>query len=333
MRKTWVASLVFLLCLSLTTGSNYASAEPPASLELTIPDYIVTTTGNVDFVEIPDGMMLTKEEGRPEVPYYATSIDYPKGYRVQDVALKERAGLVTATGLRLPIVILNDTPTQPIKMKEGWYPEESYSWRLWENADGSTTLAIQLYPFYYNPETTEVKFYKNYSFSIEYTISNIAITALFLDKDIYSPGDKVSLDISLNNPGEMQNVVVSVLIKQYGSDVTIIGLPLKSLKGLAGDASLTEEWDSLGIEEGYYYAEVTLSDTSGNILDKKTADISIGISETISPSAPETTSPTQETTLPTQTEFPTLYVIIGVAVVVVAVIITLLIFIRYRKKA
>jgi hypothetical protein len=287
----------------------------------------VTTSANIDYVEIPEGQMLTAEEGRPKVPYYTKSIDYPKGYRVQDVVLKERAGLVTATGLRLPIVILNDTPTQPIKMKAGWYPEESYSWKLWENADGSTTLAIKMYPFYYDPETTDVKYYKNYSFDIEYTISNIAITALFPDKDIYSPGDKVSLDIGLDNSGEMQDVVVSIVIKQYGSDVTVVGLPLKSLKGLAGEASLTEEWNTQGVEKGSYYAEVTLSDTAGNILDKKIIEIPIGVSITTPTAIQETTPSGQETT---PAAFPTLYVIIGVVVIVV--ISASLFFIRYRKK-
>lgn len=245
------------------------------------------------------------------VPYYIKSIDYPQGYRVQEVILQERSGSVTATGLRLPVVILDPSPELPIEMKDGWYPEEEYDWRLWENPDGSTTLMIQLYPFYYNPETTAVKFYKNYRFDIEYIISNVEITALYPDKDIYALGDEVTLDIRLNNQGEMQDVIANVLIKQYGSDVTVAGLPLRSLKELTGNASLTVEWDSGETEEGYYYAEVTLSDTTGNILDKETAGILIEVSE----ESPQLT----------------LYLIIG-AIVVVAIVAFFAIR-RRRKKA
>lgn len=276
MRKGCTLGVVFLIFF---ISSCAGGEEPLSSVEVSIPDYTVTVTDNLDYVEIPGGEVLVEEEGRPRVPYYIKSIDYPEGYHVQEVILKERSGLVTATGLRLPVVILSQYPELPVQMKEGWYPEEKYGWRLWENPDGSTTLVIELYPFYYNPETTDVKFYKNYRFDIEYIVSNVEITALYLDKDIYVPGDEVRVDIRLNNHGEMQNVVVSVLIKQYGSDVTVAGLPLRSLKELAGDASLTAEWDSSETEEGYYYAEVTLKDTAGNTLDKKTIGILIEVSE------------------------------------------------------
>jgi hypothetical protein len=327
MRKGWILGIVFLM---LFPSSTAAATEPLSFVEVSIPDYTVTTIGNLDYVEIPEGGILIIEEGRPMVPYYIKSIDYPKGYRVQEVILKERAGLETATGLRLPVVVLDPSPELPIEMKKGWYPEEEYSWRLWENPDGSTTLLIELYPFYYNPETTEVKFYQSYCFDIEYIVSNVEITALYLDKDIYAPGDEVRVDIRLNNHGEMQNVVASVLIKQYGSDVTVAGLPLRSLKELVGDASLTAEWDSSGTEEGYHYAEVTLKDAAGNTLDKKTTGILIGVSEAPPEPTPET-SPTPPTTPQKPAKFPTLYVIIG-AVIVVAIV-ALFVVRRLRKKA
>jgi hypothetical protein len=308
-RKGWGLVVAFLLFLCI--GSPSVRAESPASLEVIVPDYTVTTTGNVDYVEIPEGEVLVEEEGRPKVPYYIKYIDYPEGYRVQDVILKERSGLVTATGLRLPVVILSQYPESPVEMKDGWYPEEEYDWKLWENPDGSTTLVISLYPFYYNHETTDARFYKNYHFDIEYVISDMEITTLYTDKDTYAPGEQITLDISLNNPGEERDVIVSTLIKQYGSDVTVAGLPLMPLQELAGYASLTAEWDSSGAEEGYYYAEVTLSDTVGNTLNKKTTGILIETSER-SPS-------------------PILYVIIG-AIAIVAMVV-LFVVKRLRKRA
>ena len=307
-RKGWGLVISFLLFLCI--GNPSVAAESPESLEITIPDYIVNTTGNVDYVEIPQGEVLIEEEGRPMVPYYIESIDYPEGNRVQNVILKERYGLVTTTGLRLPVVVLNQYPESPVEMEAGWYPEEEYEWRLWENLDGSTTLMINLYPFYYDPETTNVRFYKNYSFDVEYVISDMKIAALYMGKDTYAPGEQVTIDITLNNRGEEQDVIVSTLIKQYGSDVTIAGLPLIPLQELAGNASLTVEWDSSGTQEGYYYAEVTLSDTTG-MLDKETTGIIIETSE--------------------RPPSPILYVVIG-AIVIVAIV-SFSAIRRMRKKA
>jgi len=307
-RRRWSLVIAFLLFLCI--GGPFVGADSPESLEITIPDYTVNTTGKVDYAEIPQGEVLIEEEGRPMVPYYTKSIDYPEGYRVQDVVLKERSGLVMATGLRLPVVVLNQYPESPVEMEAGWYPEEEYDWILWENLDGSTTLVINLYPFYYDPETTNVRFYKNYSFDIAYVISGMEITALYTDKDTYAPGKQVTIDITLNNPDEEQDVIVSTLIKQYGSHVAVAGLPLTPLQELVGNASLTVEWDSGEIEEGYYYAEVTLKDTAGNTLDEKTIGILLEVSE----GHPQLT----------------LYMIIGAIVVVV--IVALFVVRRLRKR-
>ena len=272
--------LALFLALSLILGMGvYAyGAEPGSVLEITVPDYEVDTIAGLDYVDIPGGDVLLVE-GKPRVPYYSVSVDYPKGHRVQEVTLAERAGLVTATGLKLPTVVtqpLSSSGSDPLPDgNEGWYPEEDSRWRVWGNPDGSTTLVIVMYPFYYNPETTDVRFYKNYRFDIEYIVSNVEIRRLYTDKDIYEPGDKVAVDIELNNSGETQDVVVSTVIKQYGSNEVVDGLPLRSLKNLVGDASLTAEWDSGGTAPGTYYAEVILTDTAGNMLDKKVATITL----------------------------------------------------------
>jgi len=272
--------LALFLALSLILGaSSYAyGAEPGSVLEVTVPDYEVDTIAGLDYVNIPGGDVLLVE-GKPRVPYYSVSVDYPKGHRVQEVILAERAGLVTATGLKLPTVVVEPLSSSgsdlPPDGNEGWYPKQDYRWRVWDNSDGSTTMVIVMYPFYYNPETTDVKFYQNYRFDIKYIISNVEITRLYTDKDAYEPGDEVTLDMWLNNSGETQDVVVSTVIKQYGSNEVVNGLPLRSLKNLVGDASLTAEWDSGGTAPGNYYAEVILTDTAGNMLDKKVATITL----------------------------------------------------------
>lgn len=300
MRK-WMCIVFILFVFSV----GLAGAEPLSSVEISIPDYEVTTIGNLDYVEIPGGEILLAEEGRPRVPYYIKSINYPKGYRVQDVTLRERSGLRTTTGLRLPIVILSPEPELPIEMKKGWYPEEDYNWRVWWNPDGSTTLTIVMYPFYYDPETTEVKFYKNYHFDIEYVVSNVAITELILDKDIYELGDEVKIDIRLNNSGGTQDIIVSVVIKRYGSDEVMDGLPLRKLTDLTGYASFSTNWKTGDAESGYYYADVTLTDNSGNVLDKATGGFSVEVR------APEEMPPEE-----TPTRWPLIAGIVGAVVII-----------------
>ncbi len=277
MKKCFVQSFIIILLLFI---SNTAGADkPPSSIRIEIPDYTVTTVENLDYVEIPGGEILSEEEGRPLVPYHVISIDYPKGFRVQDVILKEKAGLRRESGLRLPVVVLNPPPLPIVEMIKGWYPEKEYDWQVWENPDDSTTLVINMYPFYYYPDTTEIKFYRNYEFEISYISTKVSITSLNLNKATYKPGEKIVIDIRLNNIGVAQDVVANFFIRQYGSDKYIDGLPLKSLTHLTGDASYNTEWESGDTKPGYYYLEATLTDMEGNLLSRRTESFAVQVTE------------------------------------------------------
>jgi Glycosyl hydrolase family 66 len=312
MRKGLIIAVVLLA----TVFSSVAyAADPPSSLELNIPDYQVTAIGNIDYVYIPGGDVLLAEELRPRVPCYTKSLNYPVDYRVQDVILAERSALQTAVGLNLPPVILSEYPPTPIEIKGGWYPEEDFTWSVLENPDGSSTLTIVVYPFFYNPDTKESKFYKYYRFDIDSVVSTISITSLTLDKAVYQPAEKVTIDILLNNSGASQDVTASTTIKQYGSEVVVNGLPLRLLRNLAGSASLSAEWDSGNTAEGYYVAEVSLTDASGNTLDTETAGF--GISKTAAASEEAG-------------KFPVIPVAIGLAAVVA--VISAFLILRSRRK-
>lgn len=273
MRKEWTQVIILLIFVfsSIASGS-----EPLSSVKISIPDYKVNKVANLDYVEIPEGEILLAEEGRPRVPYYTQSIDYPDGYRVQDVILKKKAGLRTATGLKLPVVILNPQLKSYPKMKEGWYPEEEYEWKVWDNPDGSATLVIIVYPFYYNPTTTDVKFYKNYQFDIKYTFSSVSIISVATDRNVYDPGDNIKADVNLNNNGKALDITLTATIKKEGTDELVYSLPTRSLEKLSGDASLSLEWNTKGTPTGNYLFEIKLSDVSGNILDKRSVAFRLG---------------------------------------------------------
>ncbi len=264
------SAVIVALC-----GSSSLAESPPAAVEATVPDYVVTTSGGLDYVAIPGGEILIDEEGRPRVPYFIESVEYPAGWRVQDVILEDRAGLTTETGLNLPVVILSDAPESLIEMIGGWYPEEDYSWNLWENADGSTRLDIAIYCFRFNGDTTEVQFYSDYVFSIDCVSSTVAITGLLLDKYEYSTDETVNIDVAFRNDGDVQDIVAGLAIRRYGSGETMDGLPLRLLRDVSGDCSLSATWDTGDIEEGYYYVETTLTDATGNVLDAETVGFGI----------------------------------------------------------
>ncbi|MBN1456167.1 MAG: fibronectin type III domain-containing protein [Methanomicrobia archaeon] len=264
--------------------SQQASWSPLSSLEVNIPDYEVTEIDGLDYVEIPGGQLLLVPD-MPLVPYYATSVDYALGYEVTDIVLTERSGLTTAWGLQLPVVNMDpdsdggeklETLSESIGVE--WYPDEKYSWQIIENPDGSTTLLIMIYPFYYNPLTTDSAYYRNYKFEINYTASTVEILTLTTDKDVYSEGDSISVNLWLNNSGEAQDVLCDAVVKAGSSGEVVDGLLLHTLEGFTGLASFSPQWDSGDVAPGHYYVEVTLKDASGNVLDQKTALFRLGIS-------------------------------------------------------
>jgi hypothetical protein len=261
------------------------ASTPPSSLQVEVPDYTVDIDyfgDGLDKVEIPGGWLWLKS-GELRVPFYTASIEYPQGYKVQDVVLADRSGLVTDTGVNIPMNPLDATcpvgyPVPYTGTVEGWFPEEDYGWQVIGNPDGSTTLVIVMYPFYYNPLTTDVRFYKNYSFDISYTVSPVAITSLDTDKDEYGQGDTVLVDIGLNNSGEAQDVTVSALVKKDSTGEIVDGLLLSTLDSLSGEASFSPQWNSDGIEPGYYTVEVELRDAAANLLDRQNKMFRLGIS-------------------------------------------------------
>ncbi|HIE31996.1 MAG TPA: hypothetical protein EYP67_06410 [Methanosarcinales archaeon] len=257
--------------------------EPAEAVQVTIPDYQVNTIENVDYAEIPGGAFLL-EDGKPQVPCYAVELDYPAGFQVQEVVLAEKSGELRDTGLNLPIVLeeisapqgTDDAATDDGR---GWYPSQDYRWYSQRKPDGSATLVIVVYPFFYNPRTTDVKFYRDYSFVVDYVVTGVSITSLATDAREYEQGETVTLDLKLVNSGETQDVVVSAVVKEHGGlGENVDGLLLEMLKEFSGQASFSPQWDSVGFQTGYYAVEAMLKDTSGNVLDIKTEMFRLGIS-------------------------------------------------------
>lgn len=253
------------------------------SLAVNIPQYQVSTSGGLDYVDIPGPggqVLLAPDEFR--VPIYVTSTTYAQGYEVQDVALTARSALTATTGLSLPTVSVapsGDAEGQANATgapSSGWYPEGEYDWQVTENPDGSSTLYLTMYPFYYHAATGDAKFYRNYSFDIQVVSSTVAIDDLATDEAAYAQGDEVLIDLLLGNSGEAQDVIVDAQVQTLAGE-TVEGLLLRSLKGLTGTASFSPRWDSAGFAPGYYRVTAEVRDGAGDVLDRRTKQFQLGI--------------------------------------------------------
>lgn len=257
--------------------------EALSEIDIFIPDFEVIPVGEFHEVEIPGGDVLL-EPGGYRIPYYSTTITYPPGYEVQQVSMTDRSGLVEMlnSGLNIPInemfiaqVEVHDQDTN--RAADGWVPEEQFDWRIMEDPDGTLTLTIVMYPFYYDPVTTDIRFYKNYSFDIDYIISPVTLTAITTNKDAYQQGEVVQADVMVTNSGPAQDVHMMAVLKTYPKGDFVAGLPLQTLNSLVGDASFGLSWPTQGFDPGSYTLEVTLKNTENQVLDRITTTFQLGI--------------------------------------------------------
>ena len=253
-----------------------------SSIEIVVPDYEVTHINGEDFVRIPGGYILYKS-GMPLVPYYRVFYDYPKDYQIQDVLFNDRSDKVTESGLNIPSSSLgvlgcceSYLEIEQQNIPESW-PEKIFEWTVFESPD-TTTLAVSIFPFYYNQLTNTAEFYRKYSFDINYIVSGIEIVNIQTDKDVYVQGDSIVADMILENTGtHAKDIVVSLMIQEESSGENVINVPLHTLKDISGMASWSCKSDSSGLQPGYYRIYAQLMDTEGKYLDRKIETFRLGI--------------------------------------------------------
>ncbi len=259
------------------------ATEPVTMLQVTIPDFEVTVTGTgLDAVEIPGGETWGKAY-EYRVPYWIESVNYAPGQRVQDVVLTAQAGLVITTGLHLP------TTTPEIRCPDcaslastaavtpTWFPvlEKPYRWQITENPDGSSTLDVTIYPFYYYSPTTDVRFYKDWSFDVDVFTTTVDIASLNLTQATYRLTETVAATLVVNNSGVEQPVIVQPVVKSLSEDLET-ELPLRVLHAITGtsmlDLVITET-----LAAGDYILDVTLLDMESHVLDTEVTEFTVGV--------------------------------------------------------
>jgi hypothetical protein len=134
---------------------------------------------------------------------------------------------------------------------------------------------LSVFPFYYDLATTGVQFYQAYRFSVSHTTSTVAIAEMSLEQDSYQLGETVRANIRLRNSGAAQDIFVAAAIRARGSDQALGGMPVRLLKEVSGDASLTVDWPSGSAVSGSYVMEITLMSTQSNVLDRASRDFGL----------------------------------------------------------
>jgi hypothetical protein len=258
-------------------------AVPLATVDVSVPDYTISTTNGVSEVTIPGGGYL-QDLGLPVVPTYRVAYQLADGDWVQEVTLTLQADLQVISDLNLKLTAPEWDCTrsaQTLEMPadvdpvEEW-PDRYFDWRVEVGVDGHRYLIITIYPFHYFPLTAEGWFYKNFSFEVETLNSPVQLSFLAADKPVYDPGDSVLLEYWLDNPVGTQDVLISTVIRSAGSGEIVDSLPIHRLNSLGLRATYAQEWDTTGHAVGDYVIEAQVRDLSGAVLDTKRERISLG---------------------------------------------------------
>jgi len=253
---------------------------PLSELQLTLPPFTVVSTNGTDHVRIP-GQTAVTVPGQPVVPSYTAHVRFPPDCHVQNVALTTRDGLVTTNGLHLPAYVPTISGRRAhLHTAAGaghdWWPPRDFDWNVDETPDGGTTLLVTLFPFYYNTNTTEVMYYRNYVLAVDYEYSPICIHSLVTDKHVYDCGETVAADMYLHGTnGEPVDVIVDASVLANGTR-PVEHLPLLLLEDLQGWVHGDLTWDSTGQRPGTYVLAVEVRDTGDTVLDRIVTEFELG---------------------------------------------------------
>jgi len=260
----------------LLTALVALGAEPPTTLTVKIPAYQIVKYGELSRIELPGGQLLVTEEGRPEIPYYVRTEDYPEGYRIQTVTLASRSPEKKQTGVKLPAVILDDVQKGNVPVKPGRYPVKDFDWNVVDAPSGGSRLAVAVYPFVYDPGTTELAITDSYQFNVHYVKTTVAAIGLGLDQTAYGPGQAVRATLRLTNSGPAQPVSVAAWVAQAYGGERVGDVAEQKVERLAKSDSVVLEWQTGSTPSGDYILTAVVKDAAGDELGRQQSPFRVG---------------------------------------------------------
>ena len=161
----------------------------------------------------------------------------------------------------------------------GWFPEKCYEWQVIKNANGSSSLVITVYPLKYNSKTSEIRYFKDFEFDIDYTQTTININEVLLNEE-YDFGEVAEAEITLENSGTSDKVVLlSGEIMSYLDGNRVAGTQLQALTLRPDETATTISFNTNGLSAGYHSLQVMVEDNTGAQLDFTKVRFKVGKSE------------------------------------------------------
>jgi hypothetical protein len=162
---------------------------------------------------------------------------------------------------------------------DGWWPEQPFSWSVEQHKNGTSTLRIFIYPFFYNGQTSEARFYKEHTFDVRYTSSDVQVWVIERGPLGYGQGPETPAILWVYNPGQPRDIVVSASVRPEGPAGEAQGLLLRTLVGVEGWTSIALRWDTAGAAPGTYAIAAEARTLEGELLDEGMTYFRIGVVE------------------------------------------------------
>jgi hypothetical protein len=249
------------------------AAEPKTELSVVVPTRETSALGELTLVTVPGGGILWVEQGRPQVPYYTAWFGYPADCRIQAVTLRDRSGAQADSGLQLPLVHFSsyNDPVPDIKPKPGGYPDEDFSWRVIGGSGDSTTLALTVYPYRFDPATGIGTFHRQFEFAVRYVRSGFEIASVTPEDPVCDPGDTVRAVVRFSGESAKAKLRPVVLDAETRA-------PVAQLAEVAPgtEDSVVLEWPTGSRSTGDYLLELAVTDPDGNELARDRASFRVG---------------------------------------------------------
>ena len=247
------------------------------TVAFTVPDCIVTNQDGLDHVSIP-GQPPVFEPGKPLVPTYSVLVDYPAGSRVHDVTLTVRDGLRQYPSLNIPLAeaLIPGAGSDQSSVVQGanWWPDSDFTWSVEKTPGDTSRLHVRAHPFFTDIGPGDSQFYSNFTFSIDYTVSDVAINRIVPNRDVYESGETADILVYFANNGSepIDLTFEAEIIGDQGTVATVNPVTLEQAQSMCSYSFL---WGTGTTTSGHYAVEVTLKDGQGELLDRDSRDIEI----------------------------------------------------------
>jgi len=285
-RLYWIISVVLVLILSgwafhKDFFPSIQADSPPSIIELTLLDFTIESNEGEDIVVIPD-CVFTSEVDKPYLPVILKSYPYSQGFAIQNVSLEIKDQVKEGTGIRIPNYQFEADREQkgdmiPFKEASEWYPEEEFEWEIDENPDGTKNLLLTVYPFSYNHQTTEYRYFQHFKFTVDFIPTYLQIKSFEPEKDVYDSEETVVFSANFQY---QDTQVIQALANLYITDINnqvVDSLPMVDLADIEAEENKANfEWKNEKRLIGHYQAVLEIRDYDSKLLDFKRTSIQIG---------------------------------------------------------